>query len=124
VETYGGSCHCGAVRFEVDADLGTEAVIACNCSICTKKGFLHLIVEPARFRLLCGEGALAEYRFHTKVAVHRFCRTCGIHPFYTPRSHPEDIDVNVRCLDEVDLDALQIEVFDGRNWEEHIDEIT
>jgi hypothetical protein len=110
-----GGCHCGAVRFEVVADI--HEVIDCNCSICTKKSFLHLIVEPEKFRLLRGEEALVTYRFNTGTARHTFCGTCGIHAFYTPRSHPDKVDVNVRCLQGIDLAALKITAFDGRNWE-------
>jgi hypothetical protein len=110
-----GGCHCGAVRFEVTADIGE--VIDCNCSICTKKGFLHLIVEPEKFRLLKGEDALVAYRFNTGTARHTFCGTCGIHAFYTPRSHPDKLDVNVRCLEGINLAAVTIVPFDGRNWE-------
>ncbi len=122
-KTHTGGCHCGRVRFEVEADLEQAEILDCNCTICTKKGFLHLIVAPERFRLLSGEDALSEYRFNTKQAVHRFCNTCGIHPFYTPRSHPDDVDVNVRALDEIDLGRLEITAFDGRNWEENVDGI-
>jgi hypothetical protein len=118
--TYQGSCHCRRVRFEVTADLGQ--LIDCNCSICTKKGFVHLIVAPERFRLLAGDDALATYQFNTGTAVHRFCRTCGMHPFYTPRSDPDKVDVNVRCIDDaaVDIESLRPQRFDGRNWEDAI----
>jgi len=92
-------------------------VIECNCSICTRKGYLHLIVPPDRFRLLTGTGDLTTYRFGTGVAAHHFCRHCGVASFYVPRSHPDHIDVNVRCLDGVELATLPIEPFDGRNWE-------
>ena len=115
-ETYEGGCHCGRVRFRVTADL--DRVTACNCSICTKKGFLHLIVLPEQFALLSGEDALATYRFNTGTAQHMFCKHCGIHPFYVPRSDPDKIDVNVRCLDGVELSKLTIKEFDGRNWED------
>jgi hypothetical protein len=110
-----GGCHCGRVRFRVTADLA--GVTQCNCSICTKKGILHLIVPPARFELLSGEDDLVTYQFNTGTAKHTFCRVCGIHPFYVPRSDPDKIDVNVRCLDDVDLAALTPKAFDGRNWE-------
>ena len=113
--TYAGSCHCGAVAFEVDAP-GQPRVQRCNCSICTKSGFLHLIVPKSRFRLLRGEDSLATYTFNTGVAKHYFCRTCGMKPFYVPRSNPDGIDVNVNCLDPVPTD-LAIEPFDGQNWE-------
>lgn len=112
---YNGGCHCGQVRFEVETDL--DDISDCNCSICSKKGFLHLIVEPEKFRLLSGEGNLATYKFNTGTAQHSFCRTCGIHSFYVPRSDPYKIDVNVRCLDNVDIRTLNVRLFDGRNWE-------
>jgi len=124
METYRGSCHCGEVEFEVEVDdLGEQRIIECNCSICRRKGFLHLIVWPGRFELKSGGEMLREYRFHTETAVHRFCERCGIHPFYTPRSHPDRVDVNVRCLEEVDLDELDVEPFDGSNWEEEVGSI-
>jgi len=113
--TWQGGCHCGAVRFEVTADI--SEVVDCNCSVCTKKGFLHLIVEPEKFRLLKGADALVTYRFNTGTARHTFCGTCGIHAFYTPRSHPDKVDVNARCLEGIDLAALKIVLFDGQNWE-------
>lgn len=120
-ETFEGGCHCGAVRFRVRAR--ELRALDCNCSICSKKGFLHLIVDKEDFELLRGEDALSEYRFNTGVARHTFCRTCGIHPFYTPRSHPDGVDVNVRCLDEGALERFTIEPFDGRRWEESVESI-
>ena len=110
-----GSCHCGRVRFRVTADLAR--VTECNCSICTKKGILHLIVPPEQFELLSGQDDLATYEFNTRTAKHKFCRVCGIHPFYVPRSDPDKIDVNLRCVEGVDPAALQVVPFDGRNWE-------
>ncbi len=120
MQTYDGGCHCGRVRFRVRDDL--SRVTECNCSICTKKGFLHLIVPRDRFELLSGEGELTSYRFNTGVAEHLFCRTCGVHSFYVPRSDPDKMDVNVRCLDlgAVDLGSLTVKHFDGRNWEDAI----
>ncbi len=114
-QTYEGSCHCGRVRFRVTGDLANT--VDCNCSMCTKKGFLHLIVEPGAFQLLQGGDELTTYRFNTMVAKHHFCRHCGIHPFYVPRSHPDKIDVNVRCLAGVDPAQLRPRAFDGQNWE-------
>ena len=111
-----GGCHCGAVRFEVEAPADLQ-VQDCNCSICRKSGFLHLIVPAARFRLLAGEAVLVDYRWNTGVARHRFCGVCGIKSFYVPRSNPDGIDVNLRCLDEGTLASLRIEAFDGREWE-------
>ena len=118
MQTYEGSCHCGRVRFRVTAALAR--IVRCNCSICTKKGFLHLIVARDRFQLLAGADDLAEYRFNTGVARHRFCRRCGVHPFYVPRSDPDKIDVNVRCLEGVDAERLPVDAFDGANWEQAI----
>src|SRR5437763_16525322 len=91
-----GGCHCGGVRFRVTAEL--LGVTECNCSICAKKGFLHLIVPPENFELLSGKDDLSAYRFNTGIAKHTFCSRCGVHPFYVPRSDPDKIDVNVRCL--------------------------
>jgi hypothetical protein len=117
MQTYQGGCHCGRVRFEVTTDL--TGIIDCNCSICTKKGFLHLIVEPSQFRLLTPESTLALYQFNTNIAKHYFCPVCGIHSYYVPRSHPDKIDVNVRCLEGVDLQQLMVQPFNGREWEKN-----
>ncbi len=112
---YRGSCHCGAVTFEVEAP--DEILVQdCNCSICSKTGFLHLIVPKSRFRLLSGDDRLTRYTFGTGVAQHTFCTVCGVKPFYVPRSNPDGIDVNVRCLDPPPR-HVAIEPFDGRNWE-------
>jgi len=113
---YTGGCHCGRVRFRVVGDL--DAVSECNCSMCAKKGFLHLIVPLERFELLSGKDDLATYEFNTRVAKHHFCRHCGIHSFYVPRSDPDKIDVNARCLDGVDPATVRATAFDGRHWEE------
>jgi hypothetical protein len=118
VTTHRGSCHCGKVRFEVDAPAVIEA-LDCNCSICEKTGYLHLIVPRSRFRLLDGESDLATYTFGTGVAKHLFCRTCGIKSFYIPRSNPDGIDVNVRCLDRATIAEVKITPFEGRDWEAH-----
>ena len=115
-QSYSGGCHCGRVRFRVTAEL--DPVTQCNCSICSKKGFLHLIVPPQQFELMSGKDDLSTYTFNTGVAKHTFCKTCGIHPFYTPRSDPDKVDVNVRCLDDVDVSALTVSTFDGKHWEE------
>jgi hypothetical protein len=116
MRTYEGGCHCGRVRYRVVADLGE--VTLCNCSICDKKGFLHLIVPRDRFDPLSGDEETTTYRFNTGVAQHLFCKTCGIHSYYVPRSDPDKVDVNVRCLDGVDAATVQAKPFDGRHWEE------
>lgn len=112
---YTGSCHCGAVTFEVEAPEAVE-VENCNCSICAMTGFLHLIVPARNFRLLGGEELLTTYRFNTGVAQHKFCRVCGIKPFYIPRSNPDGVDVNLRCL-HTRPSQVKIVDFDGQNWE-------
>jgi hypothetical protein len=109
-----GGCHCGRVRFAVRTT-PPIAVLDCNCSICRMSGFLHLIVPAQAFTLLSGEESLAEYRFNTGVARHRFCRHCGTKPFYVPRSNPDGIDVNARCLDDIRLDELVITPFDDND---------
>ncbi|MCG8315407.1 MAG: GFA family protein [Pseudomonadales bacterium] len=118
---YQGSCHCGAVQFEVEAPTTLE-VEDCNCSICSKSGFLHLIVPLSKFKLLKGEEALTTYTFNSGVAKHTFCKRCGVKPFYTPRSNPDGIDINVRCLDQKP-ESIQIVPFDGQNWEQHAHKI-
>jgi hypothetical protein len=112
---YKGSCHCGAVSFEIEAPEKLE-VEDCNCSVCTKAGFLHLILPMRNFKLLKGREQLENYTFNTGVAKHSFCKICGIKPFYTPRSNPDGIDVNVRCLDTV-VHSISIVKFDGKDWE-------
>jgi hypothetical protein len=111
-----GGCHCGAVRFEVDAP---EDVVVqeCNCSLCTKSGYLHLIVPASRFRLLSGRDQLTTYTFGTGTAKHLFCKVCGIKSFYIPRSNPDGFSVNLRCLDQGTVRQVTVEPFDGRNWE-------
>jgi hypothetical protein len=113
--TYRAGCHCGRIRFEVEGTL--ERVHTCNCSICNKTGYLHWNVEPAQIRMLAGDGEWTSYRFLTGVADNRFCPTCGISPFRIPRSDPNLIDVNARCIEDLDIATLQIEPFDGQNWE-------
>ena len=115
MQTYSGSCHCGRITFRITADL--ERVTVCNCSMCQRKGFLHLILPPEQFELTNGADAISVYRFNTGAAEHKFCKYCGIHPFYTPRSDPDKVDVNARCLEGVDPDRLERNAFDGRNWE-------
>ena len=119
---FSGGCHCGAIRFQVT--LRQTIVIDCNCSICQKKGFLHLIVPAVDFTLLRGETALSLYLFNTQRAKHLFCQNCGIHAFYIPRSHPDCFDVNFRCLEGVSLADFQVESFDGRHWEANIDQLS
>jgi hypothetical protein len=119
--TFTGGCHCGRVRFRVRT--ASLEAIDCNCSICTKKGFLHLIVTKEAFELYSGEDDLTTYTFNTGVAKHTFCRVCGIHAFYTPRSHPDSVDVNVRSLDDEAMSRFTVTPFDGAEWEANVDKI-
>ncbi|TPH18145.1 GFA family protein [Litorilituus lipolyticus] len=114
---YKGSCHCQAITFTVECPETIE-VEECNCSICSKAGFLHLIVPKSKFTLLSGAEHLTTYTFNTKIAKHTFCKECGNKPFYTPRSNPDGIDINVRCLDEKPP-KINIVAFDGQNWEKN-----
>jgi hypothetical protein len=122
-KTYTGSCHCGKIRYEVDADLqaGTGR---CNCSVCRKRRYWGAVVKPEDFRLLCEETAAADYQFATMSGHHRFCTTCGLHAY--GHGHIEEIggdyvSINVACLDDIsreELAALPVRFMDGRhdNW--------
>jgi hypothetical protein len=112
-----GGCHCGAVRFTVRFPNPPE-LLDCNCSLCSKTGYLHLIVSRADFTLLSGADNLAEYRWQTGVARHLFCTICGIKSFYVPRSHPDGYSVNWRALDGVEGISPRVIPYDGRNWEQ------
>lgn len=117
-----GGCHCGRVRFEVTAPADLQ-VVECNCSMCSKFGFLHLIVPKERFRLVSGDDVLTNYQFNTGTARHLFCSVCGVKSFYVPRSHPDGFSVNARCVDEATVRSLTVvEQVDGRNWERHYPE--
>jgi len=113
-----GGCHCGRIRFEVDAP-GDLEVNECNCSICRLTGFLHLIVRKDDFRLVSGQDDLSTYQFNTGVAKHFFCTVCGVKSFYIPRSNPDGYSVNARCLDPGTVTSMTTDTFDGRNWEAH-----
>lgn len=115
--THAGGCHCGRVRFEVRAPATLE-VAECNCSICGKSGYLHLIVPADRFTLISGREALTTYTFNTRVAKHHFCAHCGIKSFYIPRSHPDGVSVNARCIDSDTIAELSVLPFNGREWEQ------
>jgi hypothetical protein len=114
--THRGGCHCGRVRFEVQAPAHLR-VTDCNCSVCSKVGYLHLIVPADRFVLLTGRDDLCTYSFNTNVAKHYFCSYCGVKSFYVPRSHPDGISVNVRCIDSDTIEGMDVVPMDGRNWE-------
>ena len=119
---HSGGCHCGRVRIEAfaPADL---ALLECNCSMCARSAYLHLIVGADEFRLLSGADDLVEYSFGTGIAKHRFCRHCGVKSFYVPRSHPDGYSVNARCLGPSTIASMKIRPFDGRQWESAREEL-
>ena len=114
--THSGGCHCGRIRFEVIAPKRLR-VSECNCSICSKAGYLHLVVPADRFKLLSGSDTLRTYSFNTHTAKHLFCSVCGIKSFYVPRSHPDGISVNARCIDSETIEELTVTPLNGREWE-------
>ena len=120
--THTGGCHCGRVRFEVLAPAKLQ-VSECNCSICSKSGYLHLIVPAERFTLLSGKDSLTSYGFNTKTARHLFCSVCGIKSFYVPRSHPDGFSVNARCLDPGTVEGMTVTPFNGREWERALERL-
>ncbi|HEY4941997.1 MAG TPA: GFA family protein [Rhizomicrobium sp.] len=113
-----GACHCGAVTFEVRTGAEIE-LVDCNCSMCHRTGYLHLLVPKSDFRITAGEDTLTTYRFNTKTAKHTFCSICGIKAFYVPRSHPDGWSVNFRCLDPEDFASVSTTEFDGKEWEDN-----
>ena len=117
-----GSCHCGKV--EIHALVPYKVIVQrCNCSICTKSGYLHLIVNNRDFSIVRGENELQEYRFNSRTARHLFCRTCGIKSFYVPRSHPDGYSVNLNCLILPPEIEVTVEDFNGRLWEKNISKL-
>ena len=113
-----GSCHCGAVTFEVRTGPAVE-LVDCNCSMCHRTGYLHLMVPKADFRIVTGAEKLTTYTFNTRTAKHTFCSVCGIKGFYVPRSHPDGWSVNFRCLNADDFASVVTTEFDGRHWEDN-----
>jgi hypothetical protein len=114
-KTYVGSCHCKNVRFEVTAEI--DGANACNCSICSRVGWLMKSVAPSQFKLLSGEAAQNDYQFGSKSMHHLFCTTCGIHAYGTFTHDGQDkVIVNLRCLEGLDVDKLPVETFDGKSY--------
>ncbi|NMP16744.1 GFA family protein [Thalassotalea sp. Y01] len=118
MKTLTGGCHCQTVRFEIEVE-EQPYLTDCNCSMCTKTGFIHLIIPKQQFNLLSGEHDLQLYRFNSKVAKHYFCKHCGVESFYIPRSNPDGYSVNARCLDTDDWQNWPIDKFDGQNWQQN-----
>ena len=113
---HAGGCHCGRVRFEVVAPARLQ-VTDCNCSICSRSGYLHLIVPKSRFKLLSGADSLTRYQFNTGTAQHLFCSVCGIKSFYIPGTHPDGYSVNARCRDEGTVEAMTVAPSNGGDRE-------
>lgn len=111
---HSGGCHCGKVRFSADIDL-SQPVIECNCSHCQRKGFLLSFGPKSAMTVESGEDTLVEYRFNTEKIAHQFCPTCGVEPFAwgLDKDGAPTVAVNVRCLDDIDLSALQRHPWDG-----------
>ncbi|XP_008789274.2 centromere protein V [Phoenix dactylifera] len=119
---HSGGCHCGHVRWQVEA---SPSVVAwsCNCSDCSMRGNVHFIVPSAKFKLIGdSEKFLTTYTFGTHTAKHTFCRVCGITSFYFPRSNPDGVAVTFKCVDSGTLRHIEIRCFDGRNWEKSYDQ--
>lgn len=115
MQTYTGGCHCGKVRYNVTTEL--KQVISCNCSLCSKRAHLLSFVPADQFTLIRGEQDLTDYQFNKKIIHHLFCATCGVGSFGRGKGPDgaETIALNVRCLDDVDAEALEIMRFDGKN---------
>lgn len=111
-----GGCHCGAIQFTFESTPDVT-VYSCTCSICRMDGFQHLIIPASQFQLIQGEPSL--YTFNSGIAQHYFCSTCGIKSYYIPRSNPDGVSVNYRCVDKSTFGDVPIESFDGENWEAH-----
>ena len=122
---YKGGCHCGQVRysFQLSQPIEDTEILACNCSICEKTGYIHLIIPKSEFELLTDWNNIENYQFNKKIANHYFCKKCGIKSFYQPRSHPDQWSINARCLDEFSNLPLKVKGFDGKNWEANIESI-
>jgi len=113
--TYTGSCHCGKIAFDVEGEL--KGALACNCSICSRRGSLLWFVPRDSLQVRAAEEDIATYTFNKHVIRHRFCRSCGMHPFgegTDPKGHAMAA-INIRCLENVDLAAVPVQQFDGRS---------
>lgn len=113
---YKGSCHCGKIAFEMEGEI--DGAMACNCSICSRKGSLLWFVPRGRLRLLTPEENISTYMFNKHVIKHRFCPVCGIHPF-GEGTDPKGVAtaaINIRCIEGIDLESVPVQHFDGRSY--------
>ena len=110
-----GSCHCGRIAFEVEGEIGQA--MACNCSICQRKGSLLWFVPRDKFRLVTPESAISTYTFNEQTIKPQFCPVCGMHPFGEGADAKGNamVAVNIRCLEDIDLDAVPVQHYDGRS---------
>lgn len=108
-----GSCHCGKIKYRLDEAMPTEGLV-CNCSICRRKGFIHHFTTPDKFTLDADRDDIAVYLFNKHAIHHQFCKTCGCAPFAEGES-PQGamVEINLRCVDDIDIDALTITKIDG-----------
>jgi len=116
MKKYQGSCHCGAVLFTFQSD-SVNTGMRCNCSFCKRKGAVMstFTLTPEELNIDAGQGALERYQFDSKLAKHYFCRTCGINPFLESMTRPGNFRVNLGCIDAIELDRLELKLFDGKN---------
>jgi hypothetical protein len=116
MKTHTGGCHCGKVRYEVKADL--DKVISCNCSNCGKRGLLLKFVPEGQFKVTSGEESLKDYRFNKKQIAHMVCTDCGVEAFGrgTAPDGAKTVAVNIRCIDDIDVDSVPAEKFDGKSY--------
>jgi len=112
VQTFIGSCHCGAVKFQIESDF--PELTTCDCSICSKKNALMVKVHESHFKLLSGASSLTEYQFHTRTAKHYFCKVCGIYPFHRKRVTPDFLGINVFCLEGFDPRGVSVRATVGK----------
>jgi hypothetical protein len=115
-KTYVGSCHCGDVRFEVTTEL--DRLATCNCSLCSRVGYLMKSVPASDFKLLSGEGKQTDYRFNTRQIQHLFCSTCGVHAIgrFKGEQGEERVLVNFRCVPDLDVSGVPVTEFDGKRY--------
>lgn len=111
--TYSGSCHCGAIRCEIDTKI--ENIYTCDCSLCSRKSAPMTTVHESRFKLLAGEDKLSLYQWNARIAKHYFCSVCGIYPFHRKRSMPDHYGINVRCLENFDASGIPIRAAEGKS---------
>ena len=121
IEHY-GSCHCQKVQYKIITPKEIK-LIYCNCSICVIEDYKHLIIDKIKFELITGKNNVTTYSFNTHNAKHYFCKHCGIKSFYIPRSHPNSISINFRCIKNNKLKIKKIIKFKGKNWEKNINKI-